>query len=110
MNAINFEDLHELNDSEFMIMMGLLVTEETYQETLQGMTEHFCSSGLIGETDKVIKLSFISGNVAGENGRSDWLMQFSKGTKINPIKRLGFQDIKWVSDFVINSKGDYGND
>jgi hypothetical protein len=110
MNAIKFGDLENINDSEYLIMMSLLVNEENYQATVDIMNEQFREFGLIGPNDEVIKLSFVTGNVLGEEGRSDWLLQFSERTTINPIKRLMISDLKWVSDFIVNNRQDYSDE
>jgi len=107
MDTINFKELQKLNDSEFMVIMGLLLDDDSYESTIDSMNYAFKKSGLIRETDKVIKLIFVSGNIEGEKGRHDWIIEFSKGTQINPLKRLLFDDIKWISDFIVNSKLDY---
>lgn len=106
-NEVHFGDLKEYNDSEFLIIMGLVVSEDTIENAKEVLGKVYLEKGLY-KNGHIEDLIHISGNVLGDKGRSDFLMKLSAGTEISPAGRLLFgRDVKWVSDFICNSIDDY---
>lgn len=105
MNAIEFKHLRFINDSH-LIITGLLINPDDHESTVKTISDDFINEGIISE-GKLLEMIFIENNVEGENGRKDWLAVTSPGTKINPIRRLGFGFVKWPSDFIVNYSDDY---
>lgn len=109
---IRFRDLKDLHDGNVLVWMSLLMPEsrEEKDSTVKEMTEFFREHNLIGSKDEIVNICEIKGNVRESFGdhRVDQLIVFNEGCKINPGARLMFgSEIKWVSDFVVNSSKDY---
>jgi hypothetical protein len=109
---IRFKNLKDLYDGNVLVWMSLLMPEsrEEKDSTVKEMTEVFREHNLIGPKDEIVNICEIKGNVRESSGdhRVDQLIVFNEGCKINPGARLMFgSEIKWVSDFVVNSSKDY---
>lgn len=103
--TIDFNDLHDVNDSEGIVMTGVLF--EYIEEELDQVTGFFHEIGLIPSESKVTDLRRITENVLGDEGRVDVLICFTPCSP-NPMARLRYgSDLKWVSDFVVNFADDY---
>jgi hypothetical protein len=109
---IRFRDLKDLHDGNVLVWMSLLMpkSKEEKDSTIKSMTEFFREHNLIGPKDEIVNICEIKGNVRESTGdhRVDQLIVFNEGCKINPGARLMLgSEIKWVSDFVVNSSRDY---
>ncbi|MBQ9254984.1 MAG: hypothetical protein IJ180_09460 [Bacteroidales bacterium] len=102
---IAFEKLEKYSDSNSIVLMGLKLerTEEGAKELAGQLKE----SGLyVGK--EVTGVRYIEGNIAGEEGRHDYLIEFDNERPINIMKRLELASfVKWTSDFINNYKHDY---
>lgn len=109
---ISFSELKEginngtYNDVNNPVWLGLLVKEEE----LPDMTNVFRDLGLIEQHDSVTGFRNITGNVLGDRGRHDVMLEISGNGIINPIARLMIEGLKWSSDFIVNYKDDYEED
>ena len=109
MSNISFKELNEglankkYNDVNNPVWMALTASTDD----LKDMTEWFREIGLISEEDSVIDIQKITGNVLGDEGRTDMMLTISGKGIINPAVRLMVSDLKWASDFVSNCANDY---
>ncbi|MBQ9311470.1 MAG: hypothetical protein IJ213_00310 [Bacteroidales bacterium] len=101
---IAFEKLEKYNDSNSIVLMGLKL--ERTEEGAKELAEQLKECGLyVGK--EVIGVRYIEGNIAGEEGRHDYLIEFDN-ERINIMKRLELASfVKWTSDFINNYKHDY---
>jgi len=109
-NQIAFSELKNYNDSNSFVCLGLLIpsTFEEITETCKEMTDWLLSEGLITK-GFVFNVKHITGNIAGEDGRSDVLVILSDDCSgLHPLKRLQTNGLKWTSDFIVNFARDYG--
>ena len=105
-NSIKFSELQEFNDSNSVVLIAT-----TFPDGFDfSEVDEFLSDGLgFSKGKKLIGVHFITGNVKGEDGRKDWLLEFDhEEIQFNPIARLRFPDLKWTSDFIDNFGRDYG--
>ena len=104
-NVIQFNELHKFNDSNSAVMIATLFPEGfDFSEVDKFLSEELGFS----KGKNLIGVHFIDGNVKGEDGRKDWLLEFDhEEIQFNPIARLRFPDLKWTSDFLVNFKNDY---
>lgn len=105
-NSIKFSELQEFNDSNSVVLIAT-----TFPDGFDfSEVDEFLSDGLdFSRGKKLIGVHFITGNVLGEVGRKDWLLEFDhEEIQFNPIARLRFPDLKWTSDFIDNYSRDYG--
>lgn len=116
MKTISFSELvskvtksFELNDFNTLVWTGLLIEEETYEVTLNDITEWFKEINLIPRDSVISEIVNITGNVRESTGdyRVDKLIKFESPTNINPLVRLNISGLKWTSDFIVNYKEDY---
>ena len=104
-NPISFRELRDYNDSNSCVMVALLINDESEVNELND----FLSNELgFSRGKKIIGYHHIEGNVRGEDGRSDYLLEFDhQEIAFNPLARLRFPDLKWTSDFKVNFEQDY---
>lgn len=105
---IAFEELFGKNDSETAVMIAVKFPEDQdWNEVQEFLSEEIGFS----KGKNLIGCRRILGNILGDEGRSDYLLEFDNpSTQFNPIARLRFPDIKWTSDFVVNYAKDYNED
>lgn len=86
------------------------------QEWINGVTEYFIKEKVLPKgtlpTDWIGEAFFLTGNVAGEDGRTDLVFTFAEEAKISigrlAIVRLQMGGCSWIEDFVVNYCEDYG--
>ena len=102
---VKFSELQKFNDSNSAVMIATTFSEgfdfKEVDDFLQYELMFSLGKNLVG-------VHFIEGNVKGEDGRKDWLLEFDHEERpFNPMARLRFPDLKWTSDFIDNYGGDY---
>ena len=104
-NPIKFSELEKFNDSNSAVMMATEFPEGfDFKEVDEFLSEELGFS----KGKNLIGVHFIDGNVNGDDGRKDWLLEFDhEEVQFNPIARLNFPDLKWTSDFIDNYRKDY---
>ncbi len=108
---ISFEELRNalrdcsINDSNSAVMIAVVFPDGQDWNEVQD----FLSNDLgFSKGKNLIGCRRITGNVLGDGGRTDYLMEFDNpAIPFNPIARLRFSDIKWTSDFVDIFAKDY---
>ena len=103
--TIQFGELKKFNDSNSAVLMATTFPDEFDFKEL----DDFLSNKLEFSTGKnLIGIYRITGNWLGDEGRTDWLMEFDNEDKqFNCMARLMFPDIKWTSDFIDNYAEDF---
>lgn len=106
--TISFEDLmtsDKYNDSNSAVIVATLFDEnEDWQSVNDFLANQLCFS----KGKNLIGVRRITGNVLGNEGRTDNLLVFdNEDVPFNFMARLRFPDIKWTSDFIDNYKKDY---
>lgn len=107
-NSIKFSELQKFNDSNSAVMIATTFPEDfDFSEV-----DEFLSKELgFSKGKNLIGVHFIEGNVRGDEGRKDWLLEFDhEEVQFNPIARLMFPDLKWTSDFIDIFGKDYRQD
>lgn len=103
-STIHFSELHNYNDGNSIVMIGISPIEETDIPLICSFFEK--ESGLFSNS-KVTEIKQIMGDKPNKN-RTDWLIVLDKEDCANPIVRRKFGSfIKWTSDFIDNFKNDY---
>lgn len=106
---IDFNDI--IDNGTNVVMLGLIVENESEDNLKQQINSFFTEFGLFTKGVEVVRIKKIGGNVLGNEGRSDVLLELSDSIScINPIKRLQIGDIKWTEDFLVNCREDYFKD
>lgn len=109
--SINFEDVSSLDNINHLVFTGLAL-EQNDTDTIQQIEDFFNEQRLFEHGNRsILGMRRILGNVLGDKGRHDWVIDFEEcpGNNINPLVRLKLSNmgIKWVDDFVDNYKQDY---
>lgn len=106
MKNITFSQLKDYNDSNSIIFMAVIFKS---LDDIQKLDEFFHEINLIPKDKHVVDIHFISDNVLGSDGRSDYLIEFDRpDLNVSPMVRLQVgSDIKWTSDFITNFQKDY---
>lgn len=103
---VNFNDI--VDDGMNVIMLGLSIEGESEDNLKHQINSFFTEFGLFTKGVEVVKIKKIDGNVLGDDGRTDVLLELSDSVScINPIKRIQVGDIKWTEDFLVNYRDDY---
>lgn len=108
LNTINFEQLADYNDGNSLMLLNIIFPDMEREEIVRDVDQWLHEIKLI--TDKHVKdVKFLTGNMMGEDGRKDYLIEFdSAASPINPIQRLQYANmLKWTSDFINNYSADY---
>lgn len=101
---LNFNSLGDGDFSHTLVWTSLLMRDEDLKE----MDEWFHEIKLIREQDHLVDWKHISGNVLGDQGRSDTLLIFNQDVEFNPMVRLQLgREVKWTDDFFCNFREDY---
>ena len=106
-NSITFRELSNFNDSNSVVLCGVTLNAESADE--QKLLNEILSDNGLSKGKNVIGIHHIEGNVRGEEGRTDWLVEFdNENIDFNPMARLMMGDtVKWTSDFITNFAKDY---
>lgn len=107
-DPIAFEDLmtsDKYNDSNSAVIVATIFNEN---EDWQSVNDIIANQIGFSKGKNLIGAHRITGNILGDAGRSDYLLEFdNEQVQFNPFARLQFPDIKWVSDFINNYKSDF---
>ena len=109
MKTIEFSEItkkFECCDANTLVITGLIATDEDKKD----IEDFFNAEGLFPEGGEVINLYKIGGNVKGDEGRTDILIEHN-APKVNVYVRLAMAErigLKWTSDFIDNYGQDYG--
>lgn len=107
-SSIPFTELlttKEYNDSNSVVMTGLSLDGS---EDWPLFDDFLANRAKFSSGKRLIAAYRITGNIKGEDGRTDYLLVFDNPeTQFNPIARMTIDGLKWLSDFVVNYKSDY---
>ena len=104
-NSVKFKDLSQYNDSNSCVLIATTFPADFKWQELDDFLQNELG---FSKGKNLIGVHHICDNIKGEDGRTDWLLEFdNESTPFNPIKRLLFTDLKWTSDFIDNFKDDY---
>ena len=105
-DSISFAELSKFNDSNSAVLMAITFPEGfDFNELNEDL-----SNGLgFSKGKNLIGVHRITGNVLGDDGRTDWLLEFdNEDVQFNYIARLRYGvHLKWTSDFIDNHKRDF---
>lgn len=106
MKNIVFSQLKDYNDSNSIVFTAVIFKSP---DDILKLDEFFHEINLIPKDKHVVDIHFISDNVLGSDGRSDYLIEFDRpDLYVNPMVRLQVgRGVKWTSDFITNFKEDY---
>lgn len=103
---ITFDNLSQYDDSTTAVFMAVIFPDD---QDWEEVTHFFADELGFSKGRKVIGCHKITGNVLGDKGRSDYLLEFDHAEiPFNPLARLRCPDLKWTSDFIDNYRQDYG--
>lgn len=103
---IAFADLHKVNVGSTAVYMDVVFPENQDWSEVQ----HYFSEEIgFSKGKNLIGCRRITGNVLGNDGRWDYLLEFDHPEiPLNPLARLKVgQDLKWTNDFIDNFAKDY---
>lgn len=103
---IHFKELDKFNDSNSAVLLGISFEDDNDYNKLND----FLSNEIgFSKGKNLIGVHRITGNVLGDEGRHDWLLEFdNEDVSFNCMARLRYgRDLKWTSDFMDNYKDDY---
>lgn len=111
-SPISFEELRTkeseniINDCNSAVMIAVKFPQnQDWNEVQEFLADELGFS----KGKKLIGCRKITGNMHGNSGRSDYMLEFDNPTMpFNALARLRFSDIKWTSDFIVNFGKDYG--
>ena len=109
-STITISELRERKENEFaIVVMGAGGSLEEWKD---GIAKALIEKAIVPEGEVFKEMHTLSGNVMGKEGRTDLVLFFADGLKIEMGKlamwRLQNYFIKWTDDFVVNSGEDYG--
>lgn len=108
-NTISFNELDKFNDSNSAVLLGIEFEEgDDFSKLKDFLTNELGFSN----GKNLIGVHRITGNVLGDEGRRDWLLEFdNEDVQFNPLARLRCaRSLKWTSDFIDNYREDYDAD
>lgn len=103
---IHFKELDKFNDSNSAVLLGISFEDDNDYSKLND----FLSNEIgFSKGKNLIGVHRITGNVLGDEGRRDWLLEFdNEDVQFNYLARLQCaHTLKWTSDFVVNYEDDY---
>ena len=105
-DSISFGELSKFNDSNSAVLVAMTLEKDDDITNLNNLLSNEIG---FSKGKNLIGVHRITGNVLGDDGRTDWLLEFdNEDVDFNPIARLRCgRYIKWTSDFVVNYKDDY---
>lgn len=106
--TISFEDLMTSdkynNDNSAVIVATIFDDNEDWESVNDFLANQLCFS----KGKNLIGVHRITGNILGDEGRTDYLLVFDNEDVPFDFKaRLRFPDIKWTDDFIDNYKRDF---
>lgn len=101
---IHFNELKDISDDNAVVLIATTFPEDfNFDELDDFLSNELCFS----KGKKLVGVRRILGNIKGNAGRTDWLLEFEGDVFWNVIARLRFPSLKWVSDFIYNYKEDF---
>lgn len=105
---LSFEELCNRKEELGIVILG---AGGELNEWTEGISKQLKDEG-ISKTDRVFsEYGIVTGNVAGDGGRTDAYFFFNKNNKINVGKlamwRIKFGNASWIDDFCMNYAEDY---
>lgn len=111
MKTIRFSELSNYNDCNSIVIAGVNVDGMTIEEIDSIMRGNW---GLLKNDKHVTGMAKITGNVNGEDGRTDILFELSGDDCADPMVRMRLRmsglGVMWTSDFIDNYSRDYYTD
>lgn len=105
-NTISFKELDKFNDRNSAVLQGI-----TFPKGFDFKELNELLSNKLGFSNgkKLIGVHRITGNVLGDKGSTDWLLEFdNEEVNFNCIVRLQYgMHLKWTTDFIANRRSDY---
>lgn len=106
--TISFEDLmtsDKFGNSNSAVIVATIFDDN---EDWEAVNDFLANQLGFSKGKNLIGVRRITGNVLGDEGRTDNLLVFdNEDVPFNFMARLRFPDIKWTSDFIGNYKKDY---
>ena len=108
-DTILFGELSKFNDSNSAVLVAMTLEKDDDIINLNNLLSNEIG---FSKGKNLIGVHRITGNVLGDDGRTDWLLEFdNEDVNFNPIARLRCGSyLKWTSDFIVNYKDDYCSD
>lgn len=106
--TISFDELEKFNDSNSAVLLGIEFEEgDDFSKLKDFLTNELGFS----KGKNLIGVHRITGNVKGDDGRHDWLLEFdNEDVQFNYLARLQCaHTLKWTSDFIDNYREDYNS-
>ena len=107
-STIPFDELlttKKFSDSNSAVMTGLKLDGT---EDWSDFDDFLANRAKFSSGKHLIAAYRITGNIKGEDGRTDYLFVFDNPeTQFNPIARMNINGLKWLSDFIVSYKSDY---
>lgn len=104
MNTITLGTIRfaEIKPGNNIVMMGISDLDEARDQ----LPEFFLDNKITNMAPTAVYR--ILDNVRGNDGRTDWLVEFPENVNFNCMARLAFaQMMKWTEDFIANYHSDY---
>lgn len=99
-STIKFKDVTP--NGHNIVVMGISDLAECANEFAEFVTDNKIANMAPTGVYKILD------NVKGDDGRTDWLVEFPENVNFNPMARLMFGDmLKWTEDFIANYHNDY---
>jgi hypothetical protein len=109
-DTITFDELSSMDENTFgMVIVG---AGGKSSEWVGGITKILKKEKIVNDIKPIFsRAAKITGNVLGEDGRTDLVLIFNKDVDMHVGKlamwRLAFRDVSWMDDFVVNFRKDY---
>lgn len=105
-DSIHFKELDKFNDSNSAVLLGMEFEEG---DDFSELNDFLADKLGFSKGKNLIGVHRITGNVLGDEGRHDWLLEFdNEEVNFNYIARLRCgKSLKWTSDFIDNYKDDF---
>lgn len=107
-STIPFTELleaREYNDSNSAVFTGVKLDGT---EDWSAFNDFLANRAKFSQGKNIIAAMRITGNLKGEDGRTDYLFVFDHPEKqFNPMARMTIDGLKWLSDYLVNYKTDY---
>ena len=107
-NSIDFNDVADFyKENPAVVLMELDVSNDKKEDLIRDMNEYYQDVGLLCNGTEIVDIIKIDGNVLGDKGRADILLQLNKFDVAPLVRIMRCPDIKFVDDFLVNYREDY---
>lgn len=108
-DTILFGELDKFNDTNSAVLMAITLEND---DDITNLNNFLSNEIGFSKGKNLIGVHRILGNVLGDEGRTDYLLEFDNDdVQFNCIARLRWgTNLKWTSDFIENCKDDYCSD